>query len=273
MNCFFCGTIRDCSKYLDEVYSNVIQMASIFDDYKIVLYYDVSSDDTLNKLRYYANINPRFSFYENREPLHRLRTFRLAKGRNYLISELNKENGKYPYFMMVDWDNVSCGTVDVGLLRNSLMRNNEWDALSFWNSNKFYYDLWALSIKPYVLSCYEFDNGFNKYVKYINNLRKASKGKYIPCYSAFGGLCIYKTALFSNCVYDGKKDFSYIPRNLVSDQIKMDMNTFLPIKKQKGDGYQTGEDCEHRFFHFTAILKNNARIRISPYQLIGRTNA
>ena len=269
MNCFFCGTIRNCSKHLNEVYNNVMEMASVFDDYKILLYYDVSSDDTLNKLQYYASINPRFFFYENTEPLDEFRTFRLAKGRNYLINELNKEEGKYPYFIMLDWDDVSCGKVNIPLLRNSLIRNNEWDALSFWNSNKYYYDIWALSIKPYVLSCYEFDKGYYTYMNYITNLRKASNGKYIPCYSAFGGLSIYKTVMFSNCIYDGKKDFSYIPKKLVLDQINMDKRNFTPIRKNINDSYyQNVEDCEHRFFHFNAILKNNARIRISPHELI-----
>lgn len=268
MNCFFCGTMRDCSKYIDEVYSNVIEMASVFDDYKILIYYDVSQDNSLQKLQYYANINPRFFFYENKEPLHDLRTFRLAKGRNYLIDELNKENDKYPYFIMIDWDNVSCGKVNIPLLRNSLMRHSEWDALSFWNSERYYYDIWALSIKPCILSCYEFVKGYHKYLHYITKIRKASKGKYIPCYSAFGGLCIYKTAMFSNCVYNGNKDFSYIPKNLIDEQLQIDGKSLIVSKKQIDGIYLENEDCEHRIFHFMAISKNNARIRISPYSLL-----
>ena len=66
MNCFFCGTIRNCSKYIDEVYNNVMKMSELFEDYKILLFYDVSTDDTLSKLQYYANINPKFTFYENK---------------------------------------------------------------------------------------------------------------------------------------------------------------------------------------------------------------
>ena len=266
MNCFFCGTIRNTAKYMDTVYKNVIEMATFFDDYKIMLYYDVSNDNTLNKLQYYASINPRFSFYENQEPLHPLRTFRIAKGRNYLISQLNQENNQYPYFIMLDWDEVSCGKIDKKLLQNSLERSDEWDALSFWNSQKFYYDLWALSIKPYVISCFEFKNGANKYLKYITHIRNGCEGKYIPCYSAYGGLCIYKTEKFSNCEYNGKKNFSYIPLQMRQDQLRIAGNT-LNMNTDPKLLETDQEDCEHRYFHFSAVLLNNARIRISPYTL------
>ena len=263
MNCFFCGTIRNCSKYIDEVYNNVMKMSELFEDYKILLFYDVSTDDTLSKLQYYANINPKFTFYENKNKMHRLRTYRLATGRNYLINELNKENGKYPFFIMLDWDNVSCGKLDITLMKKSLLDSENWDALSFWNSDNFYYDCWALSVYPYVISCFEFKNGCSTYVNYLNELRKSSNGRYIRCYSAFGGLSIYKTSKFSNCLYKSDKNFSYIPKNLRMNQINK--NRHLLNKNTRPSS--KSEDCEHRYFHFSAYLTNNARICISPYSL------
>lgn len=268
MNCFFCGTIRNSSRYIDEVYHNVIQMTTLFEDYKIVIYYDESNDDTLSKLQYYASINPKFFFYENTNPMHPLRTYRLATGRNYLIEQLNQENGKYPFFIMLDWDDVSCGKIDMNLLRNSLKRSNEWDALSFWNSDRDYYDIWALSIKPYVISCFEFKNGLEMYKRYTKKIRKESQGRYINCYSAFGGLSIYKTNKFSNCIYKGNKNFSYIPKHLRDEQLKL--NGKILIRDTPEDLYGEKEDCEHRYFHFSACLLNKAVICISPHSLFKR---
>ena len=266
MNCFFCGTIRNCSKYIDEVYNNVMKMSELFEDYKVLLFYDVSTDDTLSKLQYYASINPKFTFYENKDELHRLRTFRLATGRNYLINQLNQEGGKYPFFIMLDWDNVSCGKLDINLMKKSLLDSANWDALSFWNNDKYYYDWWALSVYPYVISCYEFKNGSSTYNNYLKKLRESSNGRYIQCYSAFGGLAIYKTNKFSNCLYKGDKDFSYIPKNLRMNQIRKNkhlLNKNTPLSKSKDQS----EDCEHRYFHFSAHLLNNAKIYISPFSL------
>ena len=53
MNIFICGTVRNVGKHFDKVYNNMMKIASLFNDYEILLYYDKSDDDTLNKLMYY----------------------------------------------------------------------------------------------------------------------------------------------------------------------------------------------------------------------------
>ena len=40
MKCCICGTVRNCGKYLDNIFSIMEQIETLFEDYKIILYYD-----------------------------------------------------------------------------------------------------------------------------------------------------------------------------------------------------------------------------------------
>ena len=57
MKCCFCGPVKNCSNYLDKVFQNIEILSSLFDDYKIVLFYDHSNDNTLEKLKAYQRKN------------------------------------------------------------------------------------------------------------------------------------------------------------------------------------------------------------------------
>jgi hypothetical protein len=267
MNCLICGTVRNVGNHIDKVYANMIKISNLFNDYEIILYYDKSDDNTLDKLTYYNKINPKFTFYENKNPLHELRTHRLAIGRNYLIQEINVRKDKYPLFIMMDCDDVCDGDINVNLLRNSLERMSEWDSLSFWgnNNNKknTYYDVWALSIRPYVLPFNYFNNIvsiLSKRREYLNALNKRARqlNLYIPCYSAFCGFAIYKTEKFVNCTYSGDNKLTYIPRSLVAKNVKVE-----PDMISETSILNYNEDCEHRSFHQQARINSGARIRIS----------
>jgi len=51
MNCCICGPVKNCGPYLQKVLDNMEKIGSIFDDYQIIIYYDKSSDNTLNILK------------------------------------------------------------------------------------------------------------------------------------------------------------------------------------------------------------------------------
>ena len=53
MNCCICGAVKNCEPYLNKVFENIEKIGSLFDDYKIVIYYDSSTDNTLNVLKEY----------------------------------------------------------------------------------------------------------------------------------------------------------------------------------------------------------------------------
>ena len=229
------------------------KIGSIFEDYKIILYYDHSDDDTILKMRNYQKLNPRLIIYVNDSKMLPYRTHRIALGRNTCLNIIRENFSDYEYFIMMDCDDRCVKDMNMNLLMYYLMRNN-WDSLSF-NHPDGYYDTWALSKIPFVASCHHFrDNGMGaRYLKSI--MKRTPKNALIPCLSAFNGFAIYRTNKFLNCYYDGRFRLDYIPKKL----LRLNMR-----KAGRMIFSQNKEDCEHRFFHFSAIYKNNARIRISP---------
>ena len=94
---------------------------------------------------------------------------------------------------------------------------------------------------------------------YISHLLKILPPNQLQkCISAFNGFAIYKTSKFINCHYDGKFNLNFIPKRLLIENIRHAGKMILS---------DTNEDCEHRSFHFQAIHKNHAKIRISPHCL------
>jgi len=264
MKCCICGTVRNCEKFLDKIFKNMELIGSIFEDYVIMLYYDVSTDNTLNKMKEYQKKNSKFLFYVNTGKLSQYRTFRLANGRNFCINFIKNNYPDYEYFIVMDCDNVCAKNMNVNLLKHYLNRN-DWDSLSF-NHPDGYYDCWALSIYPYIADCYLYNNSWNSGAKKVETLSKIiNKKKLIQCSSAFNGFAIYRTNKFINCSYSGRLNLGVIPPKLLAKNIKS-VNGF-----SKNNLINDYEDCEHRYFHFEAIKKNNARIRISPLCLFSNT--
>jgi hypothetical protein len=258
--CCICGTVRNCEVYLDSIYGNMMKITQLFEDYVIILYYDESSDNTIQKLNYYSSINNKFTFYVNTDTMDQYRTHRLAKGRNYCIQQIRDHYADYNYFIMIDCDDVCSGFLDMSVLLYYLNDNNEWDGLSF-NHPSGYYDLWALSKRPYVYSCHNYEKGqsVKKYIEAI--IKNTPDNELIPCLSAFNGFGLYKTNKFINCSYNGVYNTDYIPTYYKKEHEKYAGNPISIIS----DGINTTkEDCEHRYFHITAVLNNKARLCISP---------
>jgi len=256
MKCCICGTVKNCGPYLDKVFENIEKIGSLFDDYKILLYYDTSEDDTLNKINNYQNKNAKLLFHINKNHLLKHRTYNISRGRNFCLRYIRNNLPDYEMFIMMDMDDVNCKEVNLEPLRNSLQRE-DWDALSF-NTSPYYYDIWALSIKPYYLSFFAFkktEEMSQTMMEYVTEkLKIVETGNLLPCASAFNGFAIYRTKKFLNCKYDGRLRLDLLP----FCKIFKDNNTYDSKFILKPD------DCEHRAFHLEAILKNNARIMISP---------
>ena len=257
--CCICGTVRNCEKYLDKVFNNIEQISSLFSDYIILIYYDNSDDNTLTVLKNYQNLNPKLIYYVNTDPIvfsWNTRTFNIAKGRNWCIQTIKCFYSDWEFFIMMDFDDVCSDNIKLDVLSKNLIRN-DWDSLSF--NKKNYYDMWALSLYPYIHSCLHFNigqfNGVDLTRRNFNQvLLKTPQNSLIKCYSAFGGFAIYRTNKFLNCKYDSKCRLDLIPNHLLEKYINL-------VKKITNS---LSVDCEHRAFHYEAILLNNARIRISP---------
>lgn len=256
MKSCICGTVRNCGNFLNNIYKIMEQIGTLFEDYRIILYYDKSDDNTLNELQRYSLINNKMIYYENTEPLLQYRTHRIAKGRNKCLELMYANYSDYEYFIMMDCDDKCDYNINLNILKMYLSINT-WDGLSF-NHPSGYYDTWALSKRPFILSYLHFED-LSLVKKYITKIiKKTPKHKLIKCLSAFNGFSIYRTSKFVNCWYDGTFRLDYWPKKFIQENILASGKIIYTNESNKF------EDCEHRFFHVSAIKKNNARIMISP---------
>ena len=254
MKCCICGTIKNVEKYLNKIFQNMELVGSLFKEYVIILYYDHSSDKTLQKIKDYQCKNNKLQIIINNQKPLQYRTHRIAKGRNECLSMIKDKYSDYEYFIMMDCDDTCAYNMKLPILKNYLDNNDNWDSLSF-NHPSGYYDSWALSKRPFVVSCHHFKDPalIQKIITKI--IKKTPKDKLIQCLSAFNGFAIYKTEKFINCIYDGTFRLDYIPKKLILENIKVSGKINLS---------NNNEDCEHRHFHFQAVFKHNAKIMISP---------
>jgi len=268
MKVCICGTVKNVGKYLNNVFQNMEKIGSLFEDYIIILYYDNSSDNTLDLMKRYQNINPKLLFYVNKNKLLKSRIHNISRGRNFCLNIIRKNFTNYEYFIMMDCDDVCSGNINLNVLENNLQEEKikKWDALSF--NKKDYYDIWGLSIRPYVVSMRHFhkmekvETLMKTYIKKL--LEKIPYDNLLSCYSAFNGFSIYKTNIFLKCYYDGRLRLDLIPTNLININKRI-LNDKIKLNKSICNSEDSiYEDCEHRSFHLQAIKKCNARIFISP---------
>jgi hypothetical protein len=267
MKCCICGPVRNCGKYLDKVFKNIEKIGSIFSEYKIIIYYDHSTDNSLEILKKYELKNKRLKLFVNCKLTSQYRTHRLATARNFCLDYIKKNYSadEYPYFIMMDFDDVNCKNINIDVLKKHLKRN-DWDGLSF-NTEPKYYDIWALSIFPYNFSYNHFKNsGLHNYFviqEYImRRLQLLPKGKLLQCISAFNGFSIYRTKLFLNSRYDGRVRIDLFPKKYIdTHSIYSNSKVIFPNLENANCLF---EDCEHRAFHILATKNSSAKIMISP---------
>ena len=257
MKCCICGTIKNVEKYLNKIFQNMELVGSLFEDYVIILYYDDSTDNTLQKIKNYQVNNNKLQIINNNDNPLPYRTHRIAKGRNECIDMIKNKYSNYEYFVVMDCDDRCAYNMRLALLKNYLINDTNWDSLSF-NHPAGYYDTWALSIRPFVVSCHHFKNAGSGQKFITRIIKQTPRHKLIKCLSAFNGFAIYKTEKFINCIYDGNFRLDYIPRKMILENIRASGKIKMTQDK---------EDCEHRHFHLEAVFKNNARIMISPHCL------
>jgi hypothetical protein len=62
MKCCICGTIKNVEQYLNKIFQNMELVGSLFEDYVIILYYDNSTDNTLQKIKNYQGYSFALSY-------------------------------------------------------------------------------------------------------------------------------------------------------------------------------------------------------------------
>lgn len=282
--CYICGCVKNCGKYLVKVFENIKLISTLFEDYKVIIAYDNSKDDSLDILNFYKEeLKDKMVILFGKEPPSNIRTFNISRARNSILQYI-KSCKECDYMIMMDCDDVCSKNININVLKQVLYRL-DWDCLTF--NLDYYYDIWALSIKPYVFSCWHWGkNNIDESVpfveimyKYITDkISKTDENELLECLSAFNGFAIYRLDKFNNCTYEWNinKVIELID-SYSKSLLKKNQNVFnkkityitTKIEDCKNDNsiIKKIEDCEHRHFHIEAIKKNNAKIRISPLKL------
>lgn len=278
IQCCFCGPVRQCASFLSAVLRNIEKIGShVFQNqYAIVVFYDQSTDASLQQLQTYKkqiqeSLNIQMHLIVNPAPtlLSPYRTHRIAAARNACLALIKTTYPKCPYFIMMDFDDPNSKPCDPNKLLKYFDANkllNQWDALSF-QTAPHYYDIWALSIPPFSFSYNHLPNN-NKHhliIRRFMDKKLANTKQLVPCISAFNGFAIYKTAAFQNCRYSGdiRESVKQSKKHWI-EQHKAVTNSPRLVFPDYGHIKGKHEDCEHRPFHMQAIKKHGAKIRISP---------
>lgn len=261
------GTVYKCGAYLDAVFQNIVSIGRLFQDMYIFIAYDDSPDDSLIKLEQWQKRLPRLTILAGAQTSSR-RTDNLTVARNRLLEAMREFYFKIPfeYFIVMDMDDVCSGPMHLPILQSVLLQASRWDAVSFpgWNS---YYDIWALAIDPYFFSYIHYENRRRALIRAKNYvLEQLTKGEWIPVHSAFGGFAIYKSKPFLWCTYanDFKQNLAFFDAEDITRNENILETRLIHPRSHAQDPYG---DCEHRYFHFTAKFKFNARLFLIPYAL------
>ena len=269
--CFVCGCVRNVAKYLPAVFQNIRKLQTVFDEICILMAYDDSDDNTLDLLKSIQKTTPRFYIIVLTEPLSDIRTKNIANARNGILQEIQHlqdtkpEFREYSYFCMIDMDNVCAGKINADILPQYLERT-DWDALSFYRET--YYDIWALSIRPFVFSCWHW---YNREIAlnviettqsyFYKKIRELPKNELLEVDSAFCGFGLYRLSKFIDCEYSPRFALPYMSSKMLAENERA---LQLPLMPEYREFYG---DCEHRWFHMEAIHKHGAKIRVSPLAL------
>jgi hypothetical protein len=253
-SCLICGCVKNCERYLDNVFENIKQIQKLFIKSKIIISFDISNDFTLKKLIQLKN-NFDIDIIINKDPITNSRTVNIERARNKILEKVYNIYNEYDYFIMIDMDDVSSKPININVLKDVLQENkiNIWDGLFFNNAN--YYDFWALNFKEFQYSCWH-SNNVKKLINLMNNefKKEINSKEFIECDSAFGGFGIYKTNRFKDCYYRSLIDLTlFNPQTIQSVFNKYNIQYIINPNIY---------DCEHRYFHLNAIRQNNVKLFI-----------
>jgi len=263
--CCICLCVYNNECRLPYVLNNANAIKSVFNNIKILVFYDHSNDNSLQILNVYNSKYNNMEIFINEKKISNSSVVNIAYARNGLLQMIRDKYSDYEYFMMMDSNEYSCiGTIQPQVLKEVLERT-DWDSLSF-DREAGYYDYWALSYDPFIYSFFHFDNKYfylletmkNDFSKRFEEFKLSNPDELFPVYSAFNGCALYRCSKFLNCSYSSDINLQLFPEETLHKNEEF-FNSKITTRLT--------DDCEHRKFHLEAISKNQAKVRITPKSL------
>ena len=285
-----CGICRNIESSVPCLIKNMEALGKCFKDYRVIIYENNSEDNTVGLLTEWAENNKNVVFVSEKlseEMLSVSRTEKIARARNKVLEIVRNGYTDYKYFINVDLD-FRC-VWPIKEIMKTMRSSQEWDcvAANGLRGGDTYWDRYAYRSEkhpfgPELLG----DEWWNKLSQTWFSLKEQQE--WLPVYSAFGGLGIYKTATIIKFSYSGvvtpdlKKYYKRILRSLSKEDanrkeylklINWDNTANIanvPIVFQYNTlnssppGYPYVSCCEHVSLHAAMAMHGFKKIYINP---------
>lgn len=210
----FSCAVRDCGKYIDLIYQNLIKFTPYFSNYKFVFAESDSTDDTVSKLIELRKKDENVKSIHLGTLQHKLyhRTDRIATARNAYLDYVQTHYSDYDYLCVFDCDDRSSEEITLDAFFSNF-KYEGWDMICA-NQENIYYDLWALR-HPYWMPVDVLKTVFMDRPSFIslgdaNKMWSLSRRIHIDknhppikVDSAFGGMAIIKIKSITNSRHIG----------------------------------------------------------------------
>lgn len=296
------GVAKNIEHTLPNMAKKIETLGSHFNDYRVIIYENNSSDKSSYLLTEWSKSNPKVivitekltpSQLYDRVTIHRLKDKApnkielIAYGRNQvLMRALDKQFDDYKYIVMTDLDFSIGWTVESVL--SSFSIQIPWDCISangihnIHGKYGIYFDRYAFRDERFPLGPELLGNQWwDEIYKKTFDFKQGSALKKV--YSAFGGIAIYKRESLKNCRYSGcitddltnllsmilnQKNFESTAHFLQYKKLLGSEYEKLPVKFQPqsryGDIYDGTLVCEHVNLHASMIHNKHDKIFVNP---------
>lgn len=216
MKCLVVGVVRNISATIQD---DIIRLTNALERFEEIHWLLIESNSTDDSIKTLGDLKKKIEYFEFQsiESNNETRTSHLARARNQYLNDLQKYRDRgIKYVVVADFNNLN-NKLTAKSVNSCWESKIEWDACCA-NSEKRYYDIWALRHPNWSPNdCWKDLEFYKKYIKFselalyrsVNSrmIKIPTDSDWIQVQSAFGGLAIYKIEIMQRSKYKGINKF------------------------------------------------------------------